>query len=358
MTRHTRIDRPHNRAGHLLRGGSAAAALTLAGMMLANPAAAADGDAGACDIERPIIFAGLDYDSARFHNALARMILDEGYGCATDELPGSVIPLVGGMSRGDVDVVMEIWSANPVQVWLDAREKGQVVEVGTNFPDAREAWFVPRYVVEGADAPAKDLKSVGDLPKYTKLFEDQEETDKGRFYNCPAGWQCEIVNSKKLHAYGLEDSYTNFRPGTGEALSAAVDSAVKRKKPILFYYWGPTWLLGKYDFVALEEPAFDADTWAAMMAADAPEQATAYPESTVIIGANADFAKAAPTVIGFLERYETTSEQVSRALAHIRDTEGSPEDGAKWFLAEYPDVWKAWVSPEVAERVTAAAQKG
>ena len=56
-----------------------------------------------------------------------------------------------------------------------------------------------------------------------------------------------MVNSKKLVAYGLDDDLHNFR-GSGEALDAAVESAVLQGQPILFYYWGPTWLLGKYEF--------------------------------------------------------------------------------------------------------------
>ena len=76
-----------------------------------------------------------------------------------------------------------------------------------------------------------------------------------------AGWGAEVINSKKLKAYGLEGEFTNFRPGTGAALSAAIASAYKRKKPVLYYYWGPTWVLGKYDGVMLEEPKYDEKVW-------------------------------------------------------------------------------------------------
>lgn len=306
-----------------------------------------------CDIARPIVFAGIDYDSARFHNSLAQRILTDGYGCKTDQIPGQVIPLLTGLARGDVDVVMEVWTANPAQAWLDGRKTGRTVSLGVNFPDAREAWYVPRYLVEGAGAPAPDLRSVRDLPRYAKLFEDPEEPGKGRFLNCPAGWQCEVVNSKKLAAYGLADSFTNFRAGTGEAMAAAIESAVKRKRPILFYYWGPTWLLGKYDFVALEEPPFDPTVWSELMRSDDPTRATAYPSSDVIIGANRAFVEQAPTVAGFLRNYETTSRDVSEALAYMRDHDVQPAEAARWFLETRQAVWTKWVPAEVAARVKA-----
>lgn len=38
-----------------------------------------------------------------------------------------------------------------------------------------------------------------------------------------------------LKEYGLENTFTNFRPDTGAALDAAVLSSYKRGEPVLFY---------------------------------------------------------------------------------------------------------------------------
>ena len=46
-------------------------------------------------------------------DALAELILTKGYGCKVEILPGTVLPLVNGLARGDVDVLMEVWTANP-----------------------------------------------------------------------------------------------------------------------------------------------------------------------------------------------------------------------------------------------------
>ena len=190
--------------------------------------------AAACELDRPVVLAGLDYDSAAFDNAVAKLILTKGYGCKVDIVPGTVLPLVNGLARGDIDILMEVWTANPAEAWVKAEREGKAVRLGINFADTREGWFVPRYVVEGPKAPAPDLKAVQDLARHKGLFADAEEPRKGRFYNCPAGWQCEVINSKKLQAYGLTGSFTNFRPGTGEALAAAIEGAVRRAAhPIL-----------------------------------------------------------------------------------------------------------------------------
>ncbi len=309
-----------------------------------------------CEVDRPVVLAGLDWDSNAFHNAVVRFILDKGYGCKSEEIPGSTIPLLNGMARGDIDVTMEMWADNIPEAWGAAVKDGKAVELGVNFPDAVQGWFVPRYVVEGPNAPAKGLKSVKDLPKYKDIFKDPEEPDKGRFYNGIAGWGAEVVSTKKLHAYNLEKDYTNFRPGTGAALSSAIAAAYKRKKPILYYYWGPTWVMGMYDGVMLDEPAYDQKVWDAMANAKTPDQACAFPLMKVYVAANAEFAKKAPKIKAFLSKYQTSNAMVSKALVTMREAGGTDAANvaAKAFLEGRKDVWTKWVPEDVAKRVEAA----
>jgi glycine betaine/proline transport system substrate-binding protein len=323
-----------------------------AGLLAAALPKAAAQDVPVCELARPIVFAELGYDSAQFHNAVARFIIEAGYGCRTDYIPGETIPLINGVARGDIDVIMEIWTANPAPPWVQAEAAGTVVRVGSNFPDATEGWFVPRYLVEGPGAVAPGLRSVFDLADYKLLFADREDPGRGRFYNCPAGQVCELVNSKKLIAYGLADDFVNFR-ASGQALLAVVESAVLQGRPILFYYYGPSWLLGKYEFYQLEEPPFDQAIWDELVASNNPRRATAYPVSDVIIGANAAFAAAAPGIIAFLEAYETTNAQVSEMLAHMRENNATPAEAARVFLRGHEEVWRAWVTEAVAARVAA-----
>ncbi len=309
-----------------------------------------------CEISRPVMFGDLDWDSAVFHNAVARFIIEKGFGCKTDALPGSTVPIFSGVVRGDIDIVMEVWSGNKPQVWVKGLEDKKVLDIGANFDDAVQRWYVPRYLVEGAKAPAKGLKSVADLPKYKALFRDPEEPSKGRFYNCIAGWECEVINDRKLRAYGLDADYVNFRPGTGAALAAAIESAIKRKRPILFYYWEPTWLMGKLgnQVVPLQEPTYDEAIWQALMDSGnvkGVRKATAYPPSKIVIGVNADFARQAPQIVAFLSAYRTSSAMTSAALASMKDNGGSATKAGIDFLKKNEAVWSGWLSSEAAQRV-------
>lgn len=313
----------------------------------------------ACEVQRPVVFAGLDWESAAFHNAVARFILEQGYGCETDAIPGSTMPMLQGVAQGDIDVVMEIWKDNVTDVWMRAMSRGQVKELGINFPDSEQGWYVPRYLVEGDEERniepiAPGLESVADLPRYKDIFSDPEERGRGRFYNCVAGWNCEVVNSAKLKAYGLEEDYTNFRPGSGAALAAAIGGAYLRGEPVLAYYWAPTWVLGKYDLVRLREPEWNAEDWEGLNSNPNHPRAVAYPIVPVWVGANAAFVEEAPGLVGFLSMYETTSALVNEALAYMRENNVDAEAAAQNFLTRHPDVWTSWVDGDVAARVQAA----
>ena len=310
----------------------------------------------ACEVSEPIVFAGLNWDSNEFHTAVAQRILRDGMGCSVDKIPGATIPLHNGMIKGDIHIIMEIWLANESKVWLDGVAAGKVSAIGVNMADAVQAWYIPRYLVEGPNAPAKGLRSVADLPRFKGLFADPEEPGKGRFYNCMAGWACETLNTKRLAGYGLSEHFTNVRPGSGAALDAAIISALKRRKPIVFYYWGPSWLLGQHaeELIVLEEPSFDAQKWASLVAATDSAKvkaATAFPVVDIVIGVNQAFIQKAPTIAQFLRQYRTNTRLVSEALASMQTGKLSADAAARLFLMKHPEVWERWVSPDVARRV-------
>lgn len=306
-------------------------------------------------VKEPIVFAGGDWDSIMAHNAVARYIIEKGYGHQTDEIPGSTIPLAQGMLRGDIHVTMEIWYDSAKEAYDKGFDSGAYVDLGVNFPDSVQGWYVPTYVIKGDPARgiqpmAPDLKSVADLPKYWELFKDPEEPTKGRFYNCIAGWQCEMINGRKLEAYGLLDYFVDFRPGTGTALATSLTAAYKKGDPWFGYYWGPTSILGKHDMTLLEEPPYSKECWDTT-------QACAYPNVPVTIAVYKEFAEQAPHLVEFLQNYETTEGMVSQMLAAMEDGGGEPEAAAIWFLQNQEAVWTQWVPADVADKVKAALAK-
>jgi glycine betaine/proline transport system substrate-binding protein len=296
--------------------------------------------AGWCESGKPVKFAGLNWESGMLLTDVIQIVLKEGYGCTTDSLPGNSITMEQALSTNDIQVFAEEWVGRS-DVWNKAAAAGKVVGVGAPIVGADEGWYVPRYLVEGdaqrkLEAKTPNLKKVADLAQYTEVFRDPEEPAKGRFYNCPAGWSCEQENSKKLQDSGLEDKFTNFRPGTGPALDAQVLSSYKRGEPILFYYWSPTPLMGQVDLVKLE---------------DEPGHAHGI---SIQIGLSKEFHEQAPELVAVLEQVNVPIDLLNQNLGRMAKERIESPELAKAFLKENPGIWHRWVSADAAKKIEAS----
>ncbi|MDQ7913471.1 ABC transporter substrate-binding protein [Pseudomonas sp. 102515] len=285
---------------------------------------------------KPVKFAGVNWESGMLLSELMGFVLQHGYGCTIDSIPGNSITLEQALGNNDIQVFAEEWIGRS-EAWNKAAAAGKVVGVGAPIEGATEGWYVPRYLVEGEGAKAPKLKSIADLGQYAELFRDPEEPGKGRFYNCPAGWTCELENTQMLQSYGLSDKYTNFRPGTGPALDAAIVSATKRKQPILTYYWSPTPLLGRVDMVQLKPR-------------DGEEK-----RIQVQAGLSKPFRDGAPELVAVLSRVNVPIELLNRTLAEQADAKQDAPAAAKALLKAHPELWQAWVTDAVARSKIQAA---
>ena len=199
-----------------------------------------------------------DWDSANIHTAIAGYILEKGYGCEVESTKGSTTPIMAALFDQQIDIITEVWRDNLVQLIEDNLAKGTIVELGVNTPSSTQGFYV--------DKPTADkynLKHVDDMKseKIAKLFADPEAPGKGRMTSCISGWTCYTINLVKHKVYGLDKYYTNFDPGSGGALDAAIAGGFKKGKPVFSYYWTPTGLMGKVDLVKLEEPKYDQACW-------------------------------------------------------------------------------------------------
>jgi len=301
---------------------------------------------------KKLILADVGWDSVQVHNRIAGFILEHGYGYKVEYMPGETIPLFAGLARGDIDINMEVWVANQKEAYDKAIKAGQVVDLGSNFPDSWQGWLVPTYMIKGdpkrgIKPMAPDLKSIEDLPKYWKLFKDPEDPSKGRFFNSVPGWECTKINTKKLKAYGLDKYYNDFITGSDAALNGSMAAAFKKGEPWLGYYWAPTWVLGILDMTPIEEPPYDKKLWDT-------NYACAYPAVRVNIVVNASLQKRAPEIVEFLKKYETTQAMANKFLAYMRDKKADTKAAGIWFLKNYEDLWTGWVPADVAKKVKAA----
>jgi glycine betaine/proline transport system substrate-binding protein len=341
------------------RIGLARLALT-AGIFLLISSFPADAMAK-CELRSPLVFADLNWGSARLHTAIASYIVEHGYGCETARVPGGTLDSLARISSGDVDIMMEVWKDNVLNLWTDAEENGLVTDLGVNFENAIQGWFVPRYLIEGdlergITALAPKLKSVFDLKEYWKVFSTPSSSGSGIFMNCLLSWSCEPVNTKKLKIYGLESGFINEHPETEEELAKFITDSYVNGVPFVSYYWGPTWILGAYDLIRLEEPKYDETIWQQLVNSESSEEATAYPSSTIYKGANFALELEAPELTQFFRQYSLSIESINEILAEQHFSSNSLENVARRFLRTHPKILREWVPQEVALRIFQSLQ--
>ena len=303
-----------------------------------------------------------DWSSANIHTAIADFILTNGYGCKVEVTKGSTTPIMAAHYDKQLDVITEVWYDNIIANYEPHVEAGTIMNIGVNTPDSQQAFYVDK-----TTADKYNLKSVEDMkdPKIAALFKDPEDPSKGRMTSCISGWTCYTVNLVKQKEYGLDKFYTNFDPGSGGALDAAIAGAFAKKKPIFTYYWAPTGLMGKVDLVRLTEPKFNKKCWDDMSAvvedikangpdAYKPSCACEYRDMALTKSVLTDWAKAHPEETKFLKKYTVPTATVNKMLAFYEDeSDGDMELTAKQFL-KTESMWKKWVPADVAAKVSAA----
>jgi len=321
--------------------------ITFLCLVASGPATAAPPQ---CEVSRPIRFTELNWESSLVLSGIERFILEHGYGCKTETVPGETLAMLAALQRGDVDVTPEVWPGQIETAWEKALASKKAFGVGQVY-EAGEGWYIPRYTAERHP----DLKRAADLARFKDLFPDPEDPSKGRIYGCPAGWACGTLNGNLLRALKLEHDYALFPPGSGAAQKAAIVSAYKRKKDIVFYYWTPTALVGALDLVKLELPPFDPQAYRCMTDPQCETPvATEFKSTPVVTGLNAEFARQAPTLQAFFTAIKISRPAIDGTLGWLETQHAEPEDAVRHFLTTYPDEWKSWVPEEVAERVRAA----
>jgi glycine betaine/proline transport system substrate-binding protein len=300
-----------------------------------------------------VTISDMNWASAEFAAWVDKIILDEGYGCDTELVPGDTVPTFTSMNeKQEPDIAPELWVNSIVEPLNRAVEEKRLIIAGTILKDGGvEGWWIPKYVAEAHP----DIKTVNDALKHPDLFKHPEQPDKGAVYGCPSGWACEILMDNLFRAYdGNEKGFELVDPGSAAGLDGSIAKAYEREEPWLGYYWAPTAILGKYDMVKLDMGVeHDPEEWKNCTSQPRCEnpKPNAWAPSPVWTVVTPSFAKNSPDGMKYLEQRAWSNEVANEVLAYMTDNQYTGEDGARYFLKEHEDLWTKWVTDEVAEKV-------
>ncbi len=311
---------------------------------------AAEGDCGTKD---EIQIAEMTWASAGLLAQSIQKILEKGYGCNASIVPGDTVPTATSMlTKNKPDIAPELWISTATAIWEKILKKGNAYKAGDVFSEGGlEGWYIPDYVAEANPG----LKSVTDLPKYAHLFKEAATGDKGRLYVCPPGWACEIVNTNMFKALDLGGKFEAFSPGSGANLKASIARKVTRKEPVVAYYWAPTAVVGRYNLVRLDMPAYDAEKYKCLADKNCQDpKATGWPRGEVAVAVTTELRDKAPNVAAFLAKVQLPNDTTNKILAWADENKAGNKETAEYFLKNHEDIWTKWVPAEVAAKVKAS----
>jgi glycine betaine/proline transport system substrate-binding protein len=233
-----------------------------------------------------------------------------------------------GLDAGDIDAVLEVWPsghADNIETFID--EAGTVEDIGELGAVGQIGWFIPSYLLD--ENP--EFETWEGLEGNENLFDTAEtEGDTGQFLAAdPSFVQFDdhIINN-----LGLD--FEVIQSGSEAAQLTAVESAIDREEPILFYFYTPHWMHHEYELSMVELPEATEEC------EEAPEEERdcGYPEDVLFKIARAGLSEDAPRAHEFLSNFQIeTSEQDE--LTFLIDVEGlDASEAAEQWLSENPDV--------------------
>jgi len=235
---------------------------------------------------------------------VAAQIIEKKLGYPVQLVPVAAGVMWQGVARGDLDMTLCAWL--PVThgaYWENFKSK--VVDLGTNFPDAKIGLIVPE------DA---DVTSLADLEAKKAEF-------GGRIVGIDAGAGVMQKAGEAIKAYNLD--YT-LMPSSGSAMTAELARAENAKKPIIVTGWKPHWMFAKYKLKFLEDPK------------------KVFGEAEHVDNiVNPELEKKAPSVVAFLKKFQWKPGEIDSVM--LATTNGAkPAAAADAWINAHGDRVASW----------------
>ena len=306
-----------------------------------------------------LVIAEQNWASAELMANVDKIILEEGYGCSVELVPGATMPTFTSMNdKGSPDMNPEQW-ANAVYTPLKkaVSEKRLIIANGAPITGLGEGWWLnPAALKKHPELKGMTALQILERPD---LFPDKEDPSKGAFMGCPAGWGCQLANANLYRAFEMEKKgWKLIDPGSAAGLDGSIAKASDSNEPWFGYYWNPTSMVGKYNLQPVDfgVPFAGRDNWDNCITLAEQDCAnpkpTAWTKSEVNSIVTANFAKTGgKEALSYVEKRVFPGEVMNGMLVYMADNQAKGSDAAVEFLIKHEDVWTKWVSSSAAKKI-------
>ena len=314
------------------------------------------GTANACG---KLVIAEQNWASAELMANVDKIILEEGYGCEVELVPGATMPTFTSMNdKGTPDMNPEQW-ANAVYTPLKkaVSEKRLIIANKAPITGLGEGWWINPAAIE--KYPQIKNMTAMEILEHPEWFPSKEDASKGGFMGCPAGWGCQLANANLYRAFDMEKKgWVLLDPGSAAGLDGSIAKASDSNEPWFGYYWNPTSMVGKYNLQPVDfgVPFAGRDNWDNCITLAEQDCAgpkpTAWTKSEVNSIVSANFAKTGgKDVLGYVEKRTYPGPVMNGMLVYMADNQAKGSDAAVEFLIKHEDIWTKWVSSSAAKKI-------
>lgn len=238
--------------------------------------------------------------------SLVKVILEDKMGYDVEVTMADMAPIFTSISSGDQDVFLDSWLPVTHQSYME--EYGDNIEdLAVNFEGARFGLVVPSYM---------DVNSIEEL-------NDIAGEVNNEIIGIDSGAGMMEAVGKAVDAYGLD---LTLLPGSGPAMTAALDTAIQNEEPIVVLGWEPHWKFAKYDLKFLEDP----------------QNVLGDAESIHTI-TRLGFSDDMPEVAEFLKAFKMDSQELGGLMGDIEESDAEPEDAARDWMNNNEDLVQSWL---------------
>lgn len=292
-----------------------------------------------------IVLGNFSYESCVVSNKILEILIEQGYERDVETIQVETSSGMTGLERGDISATSELWLDNRRE-WFNEVNNKTVVDLSSTYSgNVEQGWYVPQYVID----LNPQIHKVSDLVTYKESFKyDKDSETKGTFLNAPSGWNSSIITEKRFKGYGLSDYYNLVDPGSGSGLDMTISSYYEKKIPFVTYYWEPTWLLGSYKMVKLEENPYEENLWN-----EENNYLCSYPEPEVKVLANKKFVdnENNKDIVEVLKQYTIEASAMNQILSKAKESNDSEYlETIKNFMKEN-SWWESFVTKDALVKI-------
>ncbi|MDN8590239.1 glycine betaine ABC transporter substrate-binding protein [Paenibacillus sp. 11B] len=258
------------------------------------------------------------WDSEIASTNLLKYVMESKLGYKVNALQVEAGPMWTGVATGDVDASPAAWlPLTHADYW--ERYKDQVDDLGANMTGVRTGLVVPAYMT--------DVNSIADLETGAASSTPSANANVGnevdhQIIGIDPGAGIMKSTASAIEKYGLSD--WKLVEGSGAAMTATLDKAVKNKEPIIVTGWTPHWMFNAYDLKYLDDPE------------------GVYGEAEQIHTiARKGLKEDKPVAYEFLDRFSWTPEDMGEIMVAIQDGE-DPQKAAAAFAEKHSDKVAEW----------------